>query len=353
MADSLQLKYEHVDSHQDKKRFWWQLSLEEQLNCVCDGLAKAAVYRSMAGRAARKGVQLLPREKAAIVVNGTKLTTDSGEEVRYCLGEREAKSFYTAAKKKRGGGLGWSEERYNQVAWIELEQCLKKKPDMYGIWLTKQSADAAATRYNMARLQNLIDNKCPNCGQVERAIHLNMCPSENRTRLLTEGVEELHEWLTQDGKTNEELSYWIPKYILLRGQRTWESLGGMSSAMHRVAASQDKIGWREFMEGKISKEIVSIQRLHCARSPGTMNGDDWTRHFLGRILQLSHSQWIFRNITLHDRSRGILKLQRRREILLEVDRLMEVDTTELPQESQFLLEMDFNSLIRSPIDKQS
>ena len=31
---------------------------------------------------------------------------------------------------------------------------------------------------------------------------------------------------------------------------------------------------------------------------------------------------------------------------------MEVDPTELPQEIQFLLEMDFNSLIHSPINKQ-
>ncbi len=107
------------------------------------------------------------------------------------------------------------------------------------------------------------------------------------------------------------------------------------------------------MEVKITKDILSIQRLHCAQPPGTMNDDNWMRHFLGRILHLSHSQWIFQNITLHDRSRVILKLQRRREILLKVDRLMEVDKTELPQESQFLLEMYFNSLIRSPIDKQS
>ncbi len=127
----------------------------------------------------------------------------------------------------------------------------------------------------------------------------------------------------------------------------------MSRSMRHAATSQDKIDWQEFMEGKISVEIVAIQCLHCATAPCMMNGDDWTRHFISRILQLSHSQWIFCNITLHDRSRGIIKLHKRRDVLLEVDRLMEVDPSELPQESKFLLEMDFSSLLRSPMDKQS
>ena len=39
--------YEHVYGHQDRKKLWWNLPLEAQLNCVCDGLAKAAVSRSL------------------------------------------------------------------------------------------------------------------------------------------------------------------------------------------------------------------------------------------------------------------------------------------------------------------
>ncbi len=126
------------------------MTLKEQLNWVCDGLAKAAVTRSMAGKTGRKKIHLLPREKAAIIVNGSKLTTEAGKEVRYCLGERDARMFYTTPRKPKGGGLGWSNHRFDQVAWKELDACLEKKPDMYGIWFAKQAADVCATRYNMA-----------------------------------------------------------------------------------------------------------------------------------------------------------------------------------------------------------
>ena len=39
LRQMLKPTYEHVAAHQDKKITWWQLSLEEQLNCVCNGLA--------------------------------------------------------------------------------------------------------------------------------------------------------------------------------------------------------------------------------------------------------------------------------------------------------------------------
>ena len=47
-----------------------------------------------------------------------------------------------------------------------------------------------------------------------------------------------------------------------------------------------------------------MQQFHCATASCRMNGDDWMKHFINHILHLSHSQWIFRNITLHHRTQG-------------------------------------------------
>ena len=123
--------------------------------------------------------------------------------------------------------------------------------------------------------------------------------------------------------------------------------------MHRAALSQDAIGWREFMEGKVSKEIAAIQDAHCATSPCRMNGSDWMKHFISHLLHLSHSQWICRNITLHDKLRGTLFLRKREDVLKELDSLIETDPEELPAERRFLLEFDFDSLYRSSFENQT
>ena len=108
------LKYQHIKAHQEAIKPWSMLTLEEQLNVICDKLAKEAVLRYLSNATQEgRGVQLLPLEKVAIVVNRENLTTNVGQEVKYALGHEEAWKFYTEAIKMKGstntGGLGWSE----------------------------------------------------------------------------------------------------------------------------------------------------------------------------------------------------------------------------------------------------
>ena len=84
-----------------------------------------------------------------------------------------------------------------------------------------------------------------------------------------------------------------------------------------------------------------------------MNGADWVKNFISRLLHISHGQWVLRNFTLHDQTRGYLRLQERRQVLEEMDRLAEADPANIPQESLFLLEVDFSSLLRSSFERQS
>jgi hypothetical protein len=91
-----------------------------------------------------------------------------------------------------------------------------------------------------------LDKRCPNCGARETNVHLMRCPDEDRTRLLFENVAELEKWMETDGRTDPELIYWIPKYILMQNNKQFTQLGYMSKKMRKLADSQDKIGWRNF-----------------------------------------------------------------------------------------------------------
>ena len=58
---------------------------------------------------------------------------------------------------------------------------------------------------------------CPNCGRVETAAHICMCPNEDRTKLFIKTTDDLEEWVVKDGKIDSELAFRIPKYIMMRG----------------------------------------------------------------------------------------------------------------------------------------
>lgn len=52
----------------------------------------------------------------------------------------------------------------------------------------------------------------------DREEHLMLCPNQDRTRLRKEQTKSLEEWLHKDDQNrNSQLTYWIPKYIQMRG----------------------------------------------------------------------------------------------------------------------------------------
>jgi hypothetical protein len=76
--------YSHIRAHQDRILPWSMLTLEQQLNVICNELANGVVVRYLSsGPKVNTKPQFLPFKKAAIVLDGVKLNTDAGVEVRY------------------------------------------------------------------------------------------------------------------------------------------------------------------------------------------------------------------------------------------------------------------------------
>ena len=80
-----------------------------------------------------------------------------------------------------------------------------------------------------------------------------------------------------------------------------------------------------------------------------MGAEQWTRQLISKILHITHSQWIFRNFTLHDRQKGWLRRKELHGIMEKIDQLSETNVDEFPEGSKFLLEMDYDNLMKSNI----
>ncbi len=91
----------------------------------------------------------------------------------------------------------------------------------------------------------------------------------------------------------------------MRDAKPLSEMGSMSPQFRALAASQDLIGWREFTEGHISIHFYAIQSFHLTMSC-YLNRESWTSQFISKLLQIMHSQWIFRNFSLHNKSNGYL-----------------------------------------------
>ncbi len=232
-----------------------------------------------------------------------------------------------------------------EVDWEHLDLALAQKLDMYKIWRSKQNSGFCGTRVQVGRYSGHAhpDERCPNCSGRETAAHLMLCPNDGRTKLLIKNTDEPLKWLEKDDMTDLELAYWnwIPKYILMRGDKPFSELGAMSAKMLALAKSQDIIGGCNFTEGHISTHFYEIQQFHRAMHSSYLSGANWTKQFISRILHITHSQWIFRNISLHNKSFQYIHNKQLGDIIRKIDELADAAPESIPPEKRFLLDINF------------
>ncbi len=138
----------------------------------------------------------------------------------------------------------------------------------------------------------------------------------------------------------------------MQGDKPLSKMGFMSPQFKALAASQDLIGWRDFTKGHISTHFYAIQSFHLAMSSSYLNAEDWFKQFISRILQIKHSQWIFQNVSLHNKMHGYLHNQKAEEILQQINILLDLALEEVPKATQFLLEIIFSKLSKSHLKTQ-
>ena len=119
--------------------------------------------------------------------------------------------------------------------------------------------------------------------------------------MLQQSIVELETWM-EDHCTHPGLREYVPIYLAYRGQRDFDSLPGMTNEFSPIAKDQDKIGWRNFTEGKICERLRITQETYLLSCDTMITIDSWMRRFIDQLLSLTHSQWIFRNITKHHSS---------------------------------------------------
>ncbi len=88
-------------------------------------------------------------------------------------------------------------------------------------------------------------------------------------------------------------------------------------------------------------------------SSSYLNGEDWTKQFISKLLQITHSQWIFWNISLHDFTHGYIRNKKGEEIIQQINVLLEVAPEEVPEDSRFLLEINFSELSKTHLETQT
>jgi hypothetical protein len=119
-----------------------------------------------------------------------------------------------------------------------------------------------------------------------------------------------------------------------------------------MGLSQDRIGWRRFLEGMISKEITVIQRQFYALSGSHLSLEKWSSGLITRLMEITHRQWLYRNYIVHDLVSGIIVTARKENLLLEIELQHELGDVGLLEEDKYLAEVNLEEMELSLGERQ-
>jgi hypothetical protein len=121
----------------------------------------------------------------------------------------------------------------------------------------------------------------------------------------------------------------------------------------QMATSQDTIGWRQFMEGMICMEIRKIQQTYAELQGLRLSGRKWGKGLVTNLLKVTHGQWLYRNVQVHDKISECLATLRKEELQLEIERQQELGTAGLLDEDCHLAECNLRDLEDSSGEKET
>jgi hypothetical protein len=106
----------------------------------------------------------------------------------------------------------------------------------------------------------------------------------------------------------------------------------MTATMKEAAASQDSIGWTEFLHRKVSVKIAQMQESYGRLASSKQSHKQWMKHLVERLILISHSQRLFRNFTHHHKTKGYLRAKAEADIKQEVSALLHMRPFKIPLE---------------------
>ena len=165
-------------------------------------------------------------------------------------------------------------------------------------------------------------------------------------------VSDIVEWL-RSVRTGATVVRMIQRYLKGRGRVKMQSLVSKTSEYQLVAKFHDRLGWDNFVEGRLCSIWLQHREADIARHRLRSTAESWAKGLIHRLLELTHRQWIYRNTEVHFVAEGGLTLRQHEELMDQVEDYATVDPDDLLPENRALLEIDFDALGKgSTQDKQ-
>ena len=337
-ALSVPVSFEKVEAHVDDHRPARFRTREENWNVDMDRLAKFALLNAIETRSFIG--PYFPFETFRCHTGFGKISGSPTQAIYDWFG-------YTTAKKLFDVRGIVSSNMFDLIFWEGMKKAVSNFPPTFNSWIAKHVSHFCGTNRQLSRIDSSVKNICPSCGQEnESTSHITRCPDPGRIASLEAAVDDLCDWM-DDKETDPYLQHIIVEYLLGRGIIDMADIIDPEPRFIEFAEIHDNLGWDNFVEGRISKSLVHLQRQYLSTISTYTKINTWASGLMRQLLILTHQQWVYRNCTVHFKRDG-RTLPQHKDILRKVNFLLHTNEDMLLPADRDLLHIDAAQLGKGP-----
>jgi hypothetical protein len=147
--------------------------------------------------------------------------------------------------------------------------------------------------------------------------------------------------------TNSNVKELLLAYLRGRGTNTCLECAcnlDLPPMFWEYASAQDIIGWDHFVMGMVSHKLLPIQSAHFHTAGKSYRDTKWIAGLITQLLQVTHTQWIYRCMLVHNHTTGVLISAHKADVFKEIEHQLSLGPEDLAEEDRFLLECNFDKI---------
>ena len=281
-------------------------------------------------------------ERMAVTLNGQKLAQFRLNHLYQAVKEPEIKRHWhrreAHLRNEPITDTEW-DDMWQMTSWKPHGKAFRTLPMGKQRWITKHATGFCGVGRVLLRNQWQDHSECPRCGQDnEDTIHVLRCPQARANTQWNTCMETFSAWMDSN-HTNLELSRWIK--LRLGQWRRGATLTPVLSNPHvrRAIRDQDRLGWWQFLLGRIPKSMVDAQAHHLQRSRPVRRIEPWSKGLILQVWEISFAMWSHRNVELHGETLTPQQASQLDSLRQSIrDEFTKGPDTLLPRDRWFLLE---------------
>jgi hypothetical protein len=322
----------HIKGHSDNQQSYNRLTLLQQLNVDADKLANEYI-QDHPNKDYTKA-KILPSSGIQFHLPTGTITNQLKRQMKEA--RRQETHIQYLCKKN-----GWDKATFDSIAWEQHRRAINRHTKKR-VTMVKYLNGISPVGKVVSRYDRKYSAKCPSCEEsMETQDHVHQCLNPKREQWREQFKEAINQVMEKYDSPAPMRKLWLDGLEKAISDDD-DTLVECESNLQLIKDTQQQIGWKQLLKGRMSKEWIRYQKEAMgASATKRKNAATWATDMVSTIFEQWLKLWRMRNEERHGGDTTERKEAERKQAIRELEQMYE-DHGDTQEEEAWMLQTELN-----------